>query len=96
MDNGDIVNCVFMDKLYGVRNGDVITTVDAYWMEDELVINSFYIGEDEYFKYNAFRIVEMKLEGAPNTRIPAPISGTVVGRMVLDNFRNITMFTIEV
>lgn len=90
------IKCVFMDKAYDIRNGDVITTDEAYWMEDELIINSFHIGDDYGVVHTAYRIVEMKLDREQNLRISTPISGKVVGRIIVDNFRNVTMFTIEV
>ena len=92
----ETIKCVFMDKAYEIRKGDVITAEDAYWMNDELIINSFYIGDNDGFKHIAFRVIEMKIEREPNVRIATPISGKVVGNMMIDNFRNVTMFTIEV
>lgn len=88
------IKCVFMDKMYGVRSGDIITTENAYWMGDELIINSFITGDESEITYSAVRIVEMKVENAPNVRIPTPIIGKVVGKIDVDNFRNVTSFSI--
>lgn len=95
MSDVKIIRCLFMDRLYGVRTGDIITTDDAYWMEDELIINSFYVGEEKWIKYSAVRIVEMKVDNAPNVRINVPIKGKIVGCINIDMFRNITLFNIE-
>ena len=90
-----IVRCSYMDKIYGVRIGDTIITEDAYWMGEELVINSFYVGEEKSIKYSAIRIVEMKVDNAPNIRIGVPLKGKIVGSINIDMFRNITWFNIE-
>ena len=90
------IRCSFMDRLYGIRTGDIIITDDAYWMGEELIINSFYVGEEKYIKYSAIRIVEMKVENAPNIRITVPLKGKIVGSINIDMFRNITLFNIEI
>lgn len=92
----ETIKCVYMDKMYGVRPGDLVTTEDAYWIEDILFINSFYLGEGCDIPYSVIRIIEMKVEGAPNIRIDTPIVGKVVGRINIDSFRNVTMFELEV
>jgi len=92
----EIINCVFMDKLYGVRPGDIVTTEDAYWIDDELIITSLYVGENYEIPYSANRIIEMKIEDNPNIRITAPIVGSVVGRIIFDNFRDVTLFSLDV
>jgi len=91
----ETIMCVFMDKAYEIRQGDVITTDDAYWMDNELIINSFHIGDNDGFKHVAYRVIEMKIEGKQNVMIDTPISGKVVGKMIIDNFRNVTIFGIE-
>lgn len=89
------IKCVFMNKMYGVRAGDIIITEDAYWLGGELIINSFVTGDESEIRYSADRIIEMKVERTPNIRITTPISGKIVGKMMVDNFRNVTMFAIE-
>lgn len=85
-----------MDKMYGVRAKDIVTTEDAYWLGGELIINSFITGDESEIRYSADRIVEMKIERTPNVRITTPISGKVVGKIIIDNFRNVTSFGLEV
>jgi len=92
----EIITCVYMEKMYGVRQGDIITTEDAYWINDELVINVLYVGEDKEIQYSANRIIEMQVEDNINIRITTPVVGKVVGKIIIDNFRNVTMFELEV
>ena len=96
MTEKNIIKCVYMNKMYGIRAGDTIITEDAYWFGEELIITSFITLDESEIMYAADRMVEMKIEMDTNIRITTPISGKIVGKITIDKFRNVTLFTMEV